>query len=67
MPKTSSSTSEHVVTAFLENVPREWLRGWLVMLGWRVVKTSSKDVMKLEAHKPKAVGEMAALHKLRGR
>eukprot|EP00965_Chrysotila_dentata_P116074 3837173-Pleurochrysis_carterae.AAC.1 len=35
MPKSSSSTSEHVVTAFLDNVPRDWLRGWLIMLGWR--------------------------------
>eukprot|EP00965_Chrysotila_dentata_P052886 1754001-Pleurochrysis_carterae.AAC.2 len=36
MPKTSSSTSAHVVTAYFEYVPRDRLRAWLVSLGWRV-------------------------------
>eukprot|EP00965_Chrysotila_dentata_P212201 6186883-Pleurochrysis_carterae.AAC.1 len=38
------------------------------MLGWRVNKSSSsKEMMQLEAHKPKAVGQMASLHLLRGK
>eukprot|EP00965_Chrysotila_dentata_P061177 2026490-Pleurochrysis_carterae.AAC.5 len=65
MPKSSSSTSKHVVMAFLDNVPREWQRGWLVMLGWPFNKSSSsKEKMQLEAHKPKAVSQMASLHRL---
>eukprot|EP00965_Chrysotila_dentata_P070663 2336446-Pleurochrysis_carterae.AAC.1 len=66
MPKSSDATDAFVVKVFVENVPRVWLRQWLTCIGWRTT-SNSKEVLQMQTAKPKAIGEMASLHALRGR
>eukprot|EP00965_Chrysotila_dentata_P034790 1158081-Pleurochrysis_carterae.AAC.1 len=66
MPKTSSSTDEHVVKVIQDNIPALWLRRWVTSLGWTVT-SSSKETLDMATNKPKGVGKFAGLHLLSGK
>eukprot|EP00965_Chrysotila_dentata_P060916 2019028-Pleurochrysis_carterae.AAC.1 len=64
MPKSTASTSQHVVKAYQANVPRAFIHSWLRTLGW-VVKRDTKAALEMEARNPKAISEMLTLELLR--
>eukprot|EP00965_Chrysotila_dentata_P229489 6197222-Pleurochrysis_carterae.AAC.3 len=66
MPRSSSATDKHVVKVFQDNVPGKLAEELAKQFGWIMVSVN-KDVLQMWCNKPKAIGEMAALHELKGR